>query len=288
MSVGLKDELFLIKSKLELLEKELTDQMMHLEIEADKWAKYDEGAVKLISKEKNKIIKFDIGGEIFHTKLETILSIKDTLFYRLLLSNKLDIDKCIFIDRDPNYFNYILSFIRNKKVNLNNLNINELKCLKKDVEFYQISDLEKILEECLIQVYFVSFSVNSNYVSGNTTLGSQDVTDLNNFEDKTQTKGICASYNGWIILELNRVVEFDSIEIGGYKGNIALWAPSNGQNSTVYTSLDNVTYFEVGTVKGNYSEINKVILNKSKAKYIKFSNSTYIGIGYLKILLFDK
>ena len=48
MSTGIRDELLVLKGKLELLEKELTDQMMELELKAEKWAKIDENAELLI------------------------------------------------------------------------------------------------------------------------------------------------------------------------------------------------------------------------------------------------
>ena len=36
------------------------------------------------------------------------------------------------------------------------------------------------------------------------------IEDINNFEDRTMMKGICASSPGWIILELNMEAEFDT------------------------------------------------------------------------------
>ncbi len=80
MSTGIRDELLVLKGKLELLEKELTDQMMELEVKAEKWAKVDEGA-ELLIKTKNSVLFLDVGGKKFQTKLDTLLSIRDTLFY---------------------------------------------------------------------------------------------------------------------------------------------------------------------------------------------------------------
>lgn len=109
MSTGIRDELFLLKGKLELLEKELTDQMMELEVKAQKWHDIDEEAEKT-TKSNNQVINIDVGGRKFQTKLETLMSVKDTLFYKLFLANKLDLTKEIFIDRNGEVFGVILSF----------------------------------------------------------------------------------------------------------------------------------------------------------------------------------
>lgn len=72
MSTGIRDELFLLKGKLELLEKELTDQMMELEVKAQKWHDIDEDAEKVI-KSNSQVIQLDVGGKKFQTKLETLI-----------------------------------------------------------------------------------------------------------------------------------------------------------------------------------------------------------------------
>ena len=284
MSVGLRDELYVLKGKLEQLEKELTDQMMELEIQADKWAKYDEEADNLISsKTKNPTISLDVGGKKFQTKLETLLSIKDTLFYRLILSNKIDYSNEIFIDRDPEYFDSVLSFLRNKKLNLNIFKDKQLKQLKLESDFYGLTDLESNVDEALSQVYFLSFQASGTFVSGTTTAGTQKVEHLNDFEDKSLKNGICTSYNGWIMFELNREVEFDSLLIAGWGGNPTIWSPSNGASSRILTSLDNKTYVDVGNTGSNYSSISEIKVTKSRAKYIKLQSTSYLGLGYLKI-----
>ena len=286
MSTGLRDELFVLKGKLEMLEKELTDQMMELEVKADHWAKIDEEAENLL-KTNNHVVFLDVGGKKFQTKLDTLLSIKDTLFYKLILTKKINMTNEIFIDRDNQNFHIILSFLRNKKVNLNGNSTKTLRKIREEAEFYQLSDLMANIDEYLSEVYFVKFEHNGDYVSGGTTAGTQKIEHLNDHEDKTLKNGICAISPGRITIEINREVEFDEIEIAGWGGNTGIWATSNGGGSKVLTSTDGNTFVEVGTVGSNYGVISKVKLQKSKGRFIRIQSSTYLGIGYLKIYKCD-
>lgn len=286
MSTGLRDDLFILKGKLELLEKELTDQMMELEVKAEKWAKLDEEAENLV-KTSNHMISLDVGGKRFQTKLDTFLGIRDTLFYKMVLDHKIDLTQEIFIDRSNEYFHIILSFLRNKKVNLNNYSAKELKGLLEEAQFYMMTDLIGNIEEYLSEVTFVSFEVNANYTSGGTVAGTQKIEDLNNLEDRSLQKGICAASPGKITLELNREVEFEEIEIAGWGGNTGIWATSNGSNAKIMTSLDKQTWTQVGTTGNNYSVITKIKLTKTKARYIKIDHTGYCGVGYLRVIKCD-
>ena len=286
MSTGLRDELFVLKGKLELLEKELTDQMMELEVKADKWAKVDEEAENIV-KTNNHIVYLDVGGKKFQTKLETLVSIRDTLFYKLVLDHKIDITKEIFIDRSNEYFHIILSFLRNKKVNLQGFKTKQLKSILEEAIFYEMSDLIANLEESMSQVFVVNFEVNGVYNSGGRQAGTQNVDHINNHEDRTLKNGICATSPGRITLELNREVEFDEIEIAGWAGDTGIWATSNGSNARILTSTNKTTWTDIGTVGNNYSNISKIKVKKTKAKYIKFEANSYVGIGFLRIIKCD-
>jgi hypothetical protein len=286
MSTGIRDELLVLKGKLELLEKELTDQMMELEVKAEKWAKIDEDA-ELLIKTKNSVLFLDVGGKKFQTKLDTLLSIKDTLFYKLILTEQIDVTKEIFIDRNNDYFHIILSFLRNKKVNLNGYNNTKLREIYEEAVFYQMSDLVANIEDSLSEVCFVAFEVNGNYMSGTTLAGTQEFECLNNLEDKSLTKGICATSPGIITLTINREVEFEEIEIAGWGGNTGIWATTNGASSKILTSIDKNNWTEVGNTGSTYGNITKVKLTKSKAKYIRIQGTSYTGVGYLRIYKCD-
>jgi hypothetical protein len=143
----------------------------------------------------------------------------------------------------------------------------------------QIQTMKKYLFE---EIELVSFEFNDKFIYKNQVAGTNDIKDLS---DRTCLKGICAKFPGWIIIELNKVWTFDEIEIGGYGGNPSLWGATNGANATVSTSTEKMNWNVVGTIPGNYTnQIQRVKLSYSSAKYIKFSSSNYLGIGYLNII----
>jgi hypothetical protein len=284
MSLGLRDELLGLKTKLEDLEAELTNQMLELEVKAEEWHKRDEEVEETIKKNKNQVITLNVGGKKFQTKLETLLSMKDTLFSKIFLSGRLDLNKEIFIDRSYFLFHYILSYLRNKKLISTALNNQQIDELMEEASFYEIQELIDILEEMKREIKYVKFESSGTYVSGTITAGTNNIEDLNNFEDRSMMKGICCSYGGWIILELIREAEFEEFEVGGWGGNPNIWGPSNGASATVLTSIDKATWITVGSLPSNYGAmIQNVKVTRSKAKWIKFQCSSYLGIGYFKI-----
>jgi hypothetical protein len=284
MSLGLRDELLNLKTKLENLEGELTNQMMELEVKAEEWHKRDEEVSELIKKNKDVIITLDIGGKKFQTKFETLLAMKDTLFYKIFLSNKLDLKKEIFIDRSYSNFHLILSYMRNKKLISTSLNNTEIDDLMDEANFYEIGELVEILEEMRREIKFTRFEFSGAYLVSGHPVGTNNIEDINNFEDRTMSKGICALSPGWISFELNREVEFDSFEVSGYNGNTTAWGATNGSSSSILTSTDKNSWATVGTIPSGFgANIITVNVTKTKAKYVKFNHSSYLGIGYFKI-----
>ena len=287
MSLGLRDEMLNLKGKLENLEGELTNQMMELEVKAEDWHKTDEQVVELIKKNKDLIITLDIGGKKFQTKLDTLLSMKDTLFYKLLLGGKLDLKSEIFIDRSYFYFHYILSYLRNKKLIETSLTTQQIDCLLDEANFYELQELIDILAEMKREVKYVSFEFNGAYNSSGRTAGTNNIEDLNNFEDRSLRKGICAISPGWIIIQLNREVEFEEIEVGGWNGDTTLWGVANGACASILTSTDKINWNNVGILPSGFgSAITTVRCTKTKAKYVKFNHNSYLGLGYFKIKKF--
>jgi hypothetical protein len=143
----------------------------------------------------------------------------------------------------------------------------------------QIQRMKKYLID---EIEFVSFEFNDKFIYKNQIAGTNDVKDLT---DRTCTKGICAKFPGWILIELNKEWDFEEIEIGGFGGNANLWGATNGANATISTSKDKMDWISVGLVPPSYNnQIQRVKVTLSTAKYIKFSSNTYLGIGYLNII----
>lgn len=200
MSFGLRDEMMNLKNKLESLEEELTNQMLELEVKAEEWHKRDEEMDELSKKNRDKVVTLNVGGKTFQTRLETLLSMKDTLFSKIFSSGKLDITKTIFIDRSYYNFQSIISYLRNKKLTTVPTKNKEIEELLEEAQFYEIQELVELLEEMLREIKFVGFEFAAPY----STAGTNKIEDINNFEDRTLMKGICST--SWIIFELNREV----------------------------------------------------------------------------------
>jgi hypothetical protein len=280
MSHGLKDELFSLKNRLEVIENQLTGQLKEIEARDEKWKRMEK-KLEAIEKSQGEIVKLNIGGKVYSIAVSTIKKFPDSLLAKLLESGRVDPNEEIFFDRSPGTFDLILEYIRNGQLNFNKFNEDQLHKLKADAEYFGIFDLEMTLDERLKDIEFISYEYSGPYVYNGQTSGAGGVEDL---KDKTCNHGICANTPGWIIIELNGIWEFDTLMIGGWKGNTSLWYPDNGAGASIQTSLDKQSWKTVGTIPSGYgTTIATVKLSKSSAHYIKFTYTSYVGIGYLYI-----
>jgi len=280
-SASIRDQLKALKNKLTTLETDFTNQLIEVSQRAEKWYKRDE-EITNIMKIDNPIVALNIGGQVFQTKLETLVQIKDTLFYRLILSKQLDLKREIFIDRHYQNFHYIMSYLRNKKLNTSKFTNKLMEEIYEESKFYEITELTELLEEEKREVYFLNFTFNEPY----STAGTNKIEDINNFSDRSMTKGIVCNTPGWIIFEINREVEFDTLEIAGYNGNSNIFASSNGSGSQISASLDKISWNNIGTIPTNFGgSIQKTKVTQTRAKFIKLQSTGYLGVGYFRILL---
>lgn len=98
--------------------------------------------------------------------------------------------------------------------------------------------------------------------------------------------GICCNSPGVIIFQLNFPRSISVIEIGGYIGNKNIWYPANGCGASISTSLDKIQWNNVGVIPNNFGEsIISVNVLQSSANFIKFESNTYIGFGYVGIVI---
>lgn len=279
MSNLLKNDLLALKNRLETIETQIEGQMKDLEEREEKWKRL-ENLVQEVTTNHNDIIQFNVGGKHFATKVETLLKVKDTLFYKMILSNKFNLKEEIFFDRSPKLFPFILDYLRYGKINYKRFNREELEELKIEAEYYEIHDVLEYSKDSMKDIEFVNYEFSGPYIYNNSTVGTNNLEDI---KDRTLTKGICANTPGYISFELNREWEFEEIELGGWNGNSNLWYNANGGGAKILTSVDKVNWNTVGTIPSNFGSIQKVKLSKSTAKYIKFDHNSYLGIGYLHI-----
>jgi hypothetical protein len=100
-------------------------------------------------------------------------------------------------------------------------------------------------------------------------------------------KGICANSPGTITFELSGEYKLKAILIGGYNGNNHIWNKEHGSGATISLSVDKKAWINIGTVPVGFgSDIKTVnISEESKGKYLRFSSTSHLGIGYLKLVV---
>ncbi len=109
------------------------------------------------------IVKLNVGGVKYITTKTTLESVPDS-FFNSLLSGKFsftEIKGHIFIDRNGLIFEHILSYLRN----INNWkpprNVDLAEKIKVEAGFYLLSDLVKICDETVTEIYRdTTFTIN--------------------------------------------------------------------------------------------------------------------------------
>lgn len=275
----LADTLKNLKSKLNNFEDEFNTKLKDVEIkEKEEFKrKVKEDALENIIKRKDPIIQLNIGGKIFKCSKSVLISNEKTIFSLLYKDGTRD-KEVLFFDRSYERFDVILNYLRTSVLNIKDYVKFEIEEIKNESDYYGIEGLSKICDEALSQVEFVKFYSSNRYSS----CGTHKLEDLSDTNLKT---GICVQSPYFITVELNFEHEFDGIKIGGWTGNTSSWAPSNGASAKILTSIDNVTFKEVGIIPSHFSSnIIEVKLKKSTARFIKFQHTGYLGLGYLSII----
>ena len=278
---NLKSDLNNLKDKLGNLEKDMSNQMDNLKDREELWKKLDNQAQN-IRDYQNTVVRLNVSGQVFATRQDTLLAVKDSLFYKLVLSKKFDLTKEIFIDRSNNFFGIILDFLRNGKIDYNRFTADELEELKIEANYYELIDITQYLDERLKEPIIVNFEFKGAYIYSGTTAGTNKLEDV---LDRNLNTGICCTTPGWIIFEFNHEFQINQLEIGGFRGNTNIWGPDNGAGSSILTSKDKTNWTNVGSIPTGYgTTITTVSLTKSVGKFIKLNHNSYLGVGFIKVI----
>lgn len=280
-ATSLKEELYKLKNRLETIEEQLTSQSNEIDSREGKWAKIEPNLNYVISTQGDRI-KLNIGGKLFTTSVNTILTIRDSFLARLIESGKIDLKEELFFDRSPRVFHLILNYYRYKKIDYKKLNKNDLIQLKDDAEYFAVSEISTFLAEKLKEPEVISMETAGDYIYKGNVVGTNKFSDLN---DKNQATGVCSTSPGKIIIELNTEYVISSLDVGGFTGDTTNWYPDNGANAKIFFSCDKVKWAEVGKIPSGFGKtIKNVKLTKGStaAKYIKFESNSYLGLGYVK------
>jgi hypothetical protein len=275
-----KDDIVNLKNKLENIETHLEGQLKGLD-EREKIWKQMEDQVTLLNANQVDTITLNIGGKKYRTRLETLLSVKDTLFHKAITSNKFNLTEELFFDRDHKMFPHILDYLRYNTINYSQFNKNELTQLYLEADYYEIGEMVKYLADSRKQISYKNFTFSGAYMSGMKVAGTNIIEDLT---ERSSNTGIVCKAPGLITIELNDEWEFEEIEVCGYSGQTNIFSASNGANAKIQTSKTGENWVDVGTLPATHNQNIQIIkLRSSSGRYIRFQSSNCIGIGFLNI-----
>lgn len=276
-----KREIIDLKTSILDLESRFNFASKEIEAREARW-KNCEKKLQELQKMNEGFCVLNVGGEKFTVSLHILKSRRGTLFYKQILRKEIQAGKEVFYDRDPEYFPYILNFLRTGKIEESKFNEDEKEDLLAEAQFFEVQFIVEKLRATVAEVEFTKHEFSGEFKYSDKVVGTNNPKDL---KDKTLQKGIVANTPGVITLTMSREVEFQEIEIAGYNGNSTAWYVGNGRGSQILTSIDNSHWVSVGTIPQEFGhEVLKVSVTKSKAKYIRFSSTDFIGIGYLNII----
>lgn len=269
-----------LRDKLIVLENQLNAELSDISKKQTQWIVEEETIENVVKARGNEIVKFNVSGREFKTKLKTLVTFKETFFYKLVLENCIG-SHPIYLDRDSQMFEVILNYLRYGVIDYSRFDVSDKKILLFEADYYEVRDIVNYLTLHLNDIQLVHMEINAGYSYQGEKAGTNLIDDL---EDKSLMKGICANSPANIILTLNSEHIIKSIEIAGYCGNSKIWNREFGAGASISVSVDRQKWVQIGTIPVGFgSEIKQVNLAPEKAKYIKFHSNSYVGIGYLKL-----
>jgi len=149
---------------------------------------------------RSSVVNINVGGQRFTTSVNTLQRAR---FFQNLDRLPRDGDGYIFVDRDPNLFQYVLTYLRSGRVFLQEWDKSLRDSLYYESEYYQIDELQQELRQ-------------SKQFPDSTILSSEDQKQLNKWTasknqqwrliHKSSRDGYLQTYNnqqGYIIVKAN-------------------------------------------------------------------------------------
>jgi len=127
----------------------------------------------------NDFIKLKVGGKPYETSYATLVSDQDSMLACMFSGRhimKPDTDGYYNIDRDPDYFAYIIKFLRDKKVNMDDFSISKIKDIRDEAEYFQIKGLIDLCDNKLKSVIKYNFTSQTEILETLTKLYKVPIT----------------------------------------------------------------------------------------------------------------
>ena len=276
----LKKEILELKNSILDLESKFNFFNKDIEKREQRWKNSEKKLIELQKMNEGYVI-LNVGGSKFYSSLHTLKLKKGTIFYKQIFRKEIQKDKEIFYDRDPTYFPMILNFLKSGKIDIKKLSEDEKEDLLAEAQAFEVNHIVELLKATVAEVEYSKFEYSGEFKHNDIIVGTNNAKHL---KDKSLTKGIVSNSPGQITLTLSREVEFEEINIGGYNGNSTAWFVGNGRGAEISTSLNNLDWIIVGNIPAEFGHIIiNIKLTKSKAKFIRFNHTDYLGIGYLEV-----
>jgi len=132
-----------VQKKIEQMEKEYESKTKSIQEQEKKFKDIDEKLQQKYENDESSIIKLNIGGKVFTTLIKTLISLKDTLFYRLIgncIETGKNLPDTYFIDRPFDYFEMVLNFMKYKQISLKGYNKHERLDITNEFEYFGLSE----------------------------------------------------------------------------------------------------------------------------------------------------
>jgi hypothetical protein len=104
----------------------------------------------MASKTTQEHIKLNVGGVKYETTLNTMTSDADSMLANMFSGRhpmKPNDEGYYFIDRDGDIFKYIIKYLRDRKLNMDNIDLSIVENIKDEAEYFQIVGLIDLCEK---------------------------------------------------------------------------------------------------------------------------------------------
>lgn len=274
-----------IKPKIINLKESLQTQIQMLQVKEKDFVEIDNAADKIRESKGDNIVILNISGKKYKTKVKTLLNIKDTVFYKMVINGFFDNNNEVFIPESALHFSAILDYLRYSKIELLAFRKEELKSIQESANYFNICKLVEEIYKYLWKPHIMNILFSEYYTSFNNDkiMTNRAIQALEDEEDLTKGLYFVFSYSGWVTFEIDTLTELNTLIIYPYVKSVTDYQ-TYYMPGPWYISTDGVTWSSLGNISNIYSTTPyRFKLNGKKGKFIKCEFYNNFGLGALGI-----